>query len=169
MAVGIGISVRNAKGVLEALLNVPSEFVRTPKYRIEGQVRGQSTSRTGGLAASAASGGTSTRGTSSASTSTGGTLTDASAGDNTWARKTYRNRAGYLPYIEVGLGLYFAIAIVYAIQNENYATVPFLMLFVWGYLYTGILSLGQVYFERLRFGVRLPEDARPTPTGVPGF
>ena len=175
MAVGIGISVRNAKGVLEALLNVPSEFVRTPKYRIEGHVRGQmrgqmraqmrgqsraqSAIRTDGLAASA----------SSAGTSTGGTSTGASAGDNTWAQKTYRNRAGYLPYLEVGLGLYFAITIVYAIQNENYATVPFLMLFVWGYLYTGIMSLGQVYFERLRFGVRLPDEARSAPTGVPGF
>ncbi len=71
MAVGIGISVRNAKGVLEALLNVPSEFVRTPKYRIEGHVRGQmraqmrepsraqSAIRTDGLAASASTVGTS--------------------------------------------------------------------------------------------------------------
>ena len=41
------------------------------------------------------------------------------------------------------LGLYFAATIVYAIQNENYVTVPFLLLFVWGYLYTGLMSLGQ--------------------------
>ncbi len=35
MAVGIGLSVRNAWGVLEAIFNVKSEFVRTPKYRVE--------------------------------------------------------------------------------------------------------------------------------------
>jgi cellulose synthase/poly-beta-1,6-N-acetylglucosamine synthase-like glycosyltransferase len=36
MATGIGLSVLNAKVVLEALLGVKSEFVRTPKYRVEG-------------------------------------------------------------------------------------------------------------------------------------
>ena len=36
LAVGIGISVNNAKAVLEALLGIQSEFTRTPKYRVEG-------------------------------------------------------------------------------------------------------------------------------------
>jgi cellulose synthase/poly-beta-1,6-N-acetylglucosamine synthase-like glycosyltransferase len=36
LAVGIGISVNNAKAVLEALLGMQSEFTRTPKYRVEG-------------------------------------------------------------------------------------------------------------------------------------
>ena len=40
MAVGIGLSVRNAWGVLEALFNVKSEFVRTPKYRVEAGAHG---------------------------------------------------------------------------------------------------------------------------------
>ncbi len=35
MATGIGLSITNAKVVLEALLGVKSEFIRTPKYRIE--------------------------------------------------------------------------------------------------------------------------------------
>ena len=51
----------------------------------------------------------------------------------------------------------------------HYATVPFLLLFVWGYLYTGVMSLGQVYLERLRFGLRAPVEARPAPSGAPGF
>jgi hypothetical protein len=125
MAVGIGISVRNARAVLEAIFGIKSEFVRTPKYRIERH------------------------------------------GD-TWARKTYRKRAGWMPAVEVALGIYFAVTVLYAIQNENYATVPFLLLFVWGYLYTGLMSLGQAYLERLRFGVRVPEE-RPAPAGAPGF
>jgi cellulose synthase/poly-beta-1,6-N-acetylglucosamine synthase-like glycosyltransferase len=36
LAVGIGISVNNAKAVLEALFGMQSEFTRTPKYRVEG-------------------------------------------------------------------------------------------------------------------------------------
>ena len=35
MAMGIGMSVRNAVAVLEALFGVKSEFVRTPKYKVE--------------------------------------------------------------------------------------------------------------------------------------
>src|ERR1700736_6704545 len=61
MAVGIGLSVRNAKAVLEAIFGVKSEFARTPKYRIEGHA-------------------------------------------GTWRSKGYRNRAGWMPYIEVALG-----------------------------------------------------------------
>jgi len=36
LAVGIGLSVNNAKAVLEALVGHDSEFTRTPKYRVEG-------------------------------------------------------------------------------------------------------------------------------------
>jgi cellulose synthase/poly-beta-1,6-N-acetylglucosamine synthase-like glycosyltransferase len=35
MSVGIGLAVNNTRAVIEALLNRPSEFTRTPKYRIE--------------------------------------------------------------------------------------------------------------------------------------
>jgi cellulose synthase/poly-beta-1,6-N-acetylglucosamine synthase-like glycosyltransferase len=130
MAVGIGLSVRNAWGVLEALFNVKSEFVRTPKYRVEANATGN--------------------------------------GNSDWSKKTYRKSAGLMPFAEVALGIYFALAVVYALQNENYATVPFLFLFVWGYLYTGIMSLAQTYIERLRFTVESAE-VRPASTGAPGF
>ena len=53
-------------------------------------------------------------------------------------------------------------------MNENYATVPFLLLFVWGYLYTGCMSLGQTYLAHLRFGVDSPE-MRPAASGAPVF
>jgi hypothetical protein len=35
MALGIGLAFSNARAVLEALLGVKTEFVRTPKYRVE--------------------------------------------------------------------------------------------------------------------------------------
>jgi cellulose synthase/poly-beta-1,6-N-acetylglucosamine synthase-like glycosyltransferase len=128
MAVGIGLSVRNALSVLEAIFGVKSEFVRTPKYRVGagGQERGQ------------------------------------------WVKKSYHKSAGWMPFAEVLLGLYFAGGVLYAFQNDNYATIPFLLLFVWGYLYTGLMSIGQTYFERLRFGVESGE-VRPASTGAPGF
>jgi cellulose synthase/poly-beta-1,6-N-acetylglucosamine synthase-like glycosyltransferase len=128
MAVGIGLSVRNAMAVIEAIAGVKSEFVRTPKYRVE---------------AGAQNGGG-------------------------WSRKTYRKSAGWMPFAEVILGLYFGGTVFYALQNENYATVPFLLLFVWGYLYTGLMSLAQTYIERLRFSVESGE-VRPASTGAPGF
>jgi cellulose synthase/poly-beta-1,6-N-acetylglucosamine synthase-like glycosyltransferase len=87
---------------------------------------------------------------------------------DSWLRKTYRKPAGWMPYLEVLLGAYFSATVIYAIQNENYATVPFLLLFVWGYFYTGFMSLGQHLFERLRFGVRFREE-RTAPAGAPSF
>ena len=91
MAVGIGISIRNAQAVIEAIIGKKSEFARTPKFKIEGK-------------------------------------------KDTFVAKKYRNKAGWIPYAEVFLGIYFAATVAYAITNENYATIPFLLLFVWGYL-----------------------------------
>src|SRR6201987_3118101 len=125
MATGIGISIRNAKAVLEAIFGVKSDFARTPKFKIEGK-------------------------------------------KGTFVSKKYRNKAGLMPYAEILLGIYFALTVVYAVLNENYATIPFLLLFVWGYLYTGFMSLGQTYFAHLRFGVNAPE-MRPASSGAPGF
>ena len=127
MATGIGISVRNAQAVLEALAGKKSEFARTPKFNIAGK-------------------------------------------SGSFAKKSYRNKAGWMPYAEILLGLYFAFTVLYAVLNENYATVPFLLLFVWGYLYTGFMSLGQTYFAHLRFGVDTPApEMRPAASGAPGF
>lgn len=90
-------------------------------------------------------------------------------GTENWLAKAYRGSVGWTPLVELGLGLYFALTVFYAVQNENYATVPFLLLFVGGYLYTGLMSLGQTYLERLRFGLRAPVEARPAASGAPSF
>jgi cellulose synthase/poly-beta-1,6-N-acetylglucosamine synthase-like glycosyltransferase len=67
-----------------------------------------------------------------------------------WYRKVYRAAdRRWLPWVEVALGCYFVWAAVYAFSNANYGTVPFLCLFVWGYLYTGLLSLTQPYWQWL--------------------
>jgi hypothetical protein len=138
MAVGIGLSVKNAFAVIEAIFGVKSEFVRTPKYKVEAGAKHS---------------------------------TD-------WVKKKYHKRAGLMPWIEVLLGIYFACAVVYTIQNANYVTVPFLLLFVWGYLYTGVMSLAQTYVDRIfvrseaeeRFSAKeaaaTPAEAQPASTSV---
>jgi cellulose synthase/poly-beta-1,6-N-acetylglucosamine synthase-like glycosyltransferase len=85
-------------------------------------------------------------------------------GEKSQARK-YRKRLGWIPWIEIVIGCYFAFTIVYAISAHNYFTVPFLGLFVVGYLYTGLLSLLQGRFER--FSMRKSEaHEKPFPVGV---
>jgi uncharacterized membrane protein HdeD (DUF308 family) len=64
------------------------------------------------------------------------------------ATKKYRRKSGYTPFLELFLGVYFAITVIYAFSNENYATLPFLMLFVVGFIYTGIMSLFQNHLPR---------------------
>jgi len=68
-------------------------------------------------------------------------------GEKSQARK-YRKRLGIIPWIELAIGCYFAATVWYAVSTENYFTVPFLLLFVLGYWYTGLLSIFQGLFER---------------------
>lgn len=128
MALGIGLTITNSKGVIEALLGKQSAFARTPKYSV--QTKGQKS-----VAAQAA--------------------------------KKYRKRLGIVPWIELVVGTYFAMTVWYAIANENYITVPFLILFVYGYWYTGLMSLLQGRFDL--FGGTSgssEEHIKPFPVGV---
>lgn len=122
MALGVGLTITNAKAVLEALFGVQSAFARTPKYRVNKK------------------------------------------GEKSQAKK-YRKRLGIIPWIELAIGTYFAFTVWYAISTENYFTVPFLVLFVFGYWYTGLLSLLQGRFER--FGTAGQEfHEKPFPMGI---
>ena len=62
-----------------------------------------------------------------------------------WAGKKYHQTVGVQSIIELALGLYFTGTVFYALINQIYGTVPFLMLFQVGFLYTGLLSLAQQY------------------------
>jgi cellulose synthase/poly-beta-1,6-N-acetylglucosamine synthase-like glycosyltransferase len=63
--------------------------------------------------------------------------------EDSWQAKKYHHSMAVQPLIEVALGLYFTFTVFYALQHEIYGTLPFLMLFQFGYLYTGLLSLFQ--------------------------
>jgi cellulose synthase/poly-beta-1,6-N-acetylglucosamine synthase-like glycosyltransferase len=101
MGLGIGLAFSNARAVLEALVGIKSDFVRTPKYRVE--------------------------------------KTD----DESWKRKKYKRKRGWLPLLELGFAFYFVLAIAYAVRMRMWGPIAFLLLFCFGYGYMGMMSLLQ--------------------------
>jgi cellulose synthase/poly-beta-1,6-N-acetylglucosamine synthase-like glycosyltransferase len=62
-----------------------------------------------------------------------------------WVGKKYHQSVGVQPIVELVLGLYFTVTVFYALVNQIYGTLPFLMLFQVGFLYTGLLSILQQF------------------------
>jgi cellulose synthase/poly-beta-1,6-N-acetylglucosamine synthase-like glycosyltransferase len=89
----------------------------------------------------------------------------AKKGEKSQAAK-YRKRLVLAPWIEMLLGAYFLVAILYTFSNHNYFTAPFLILFVIGYWYTGLMSLLQGRFERWRSGGANTDESSPKPFPV---
>ncbi len=91
----------------------------------------------------------------------------AKKGEKSQASK-YRKRLVLAPWIELAFGAYFFVAILYTFSNHNYFTAPFLVLFVVGYWYTGLMSLLQGRFERWRTGGANTDESSPKafPVGV---
>jgi hypothetical protein len=90
----------------------------------------------------------------------------AKKGEKSQASK-YRKRLVLAPWIEMFIGCYFMGTIIYTFINHNYFTAPFLILFVFGYWYTGLMSLLQGRFERWRTGAEPVESSpKPFPVGV---
>ena len=130
MALGIGLTITNSKGVIEALLGKQSAFARTPKYSV--QTKGAE--ELGGE---------------------GGQEIPQAAGNHSVDRDWRWAPASRL-------------MVWYAITNENYVTVPFLILFVYGYWYTGLMSLlqGRFDFFRQHDASNEEEHIKPFPVGV---
>ncbi|HXT61742.1 MAG TPA: glycosyltransferase [Pyrinomonadaceae bacterium] len=101
MGLGIGLAFSNARAVLEALAGVKSDFVRTPKYRVENTT------------------------------------------DESWKRKKYKRKHGWLPLLELSFAIYFVLAIAYAVKMHMWGPIVFLLLFCFGYGYMGTMSLLQ--------------------------
>ena len=90
----------------------------------------------------------------------------AKKGEKSQAAK-YRKRLVLAPWIEIFIGCYFFVAILYTFSNHNYFTAPFLILFVIGYWYTGLMSLLQGRFERWRTGTTSNTDEESSPKPFP--
>jgi cellulose synthase/poly-beta-1,6-N-acetylglucosamine synthase-like glycosyltransferase len=62
-----------------------------------------------------------------------------------WIGKKYRQSFVVQPLVELTLGLYFTATVFYALANGIYGSLPFLVLFQVGFLYTGFLSIVQQF------------------------
>ena len=100
MALGIGLSINNARAVLEGLFGNDAEFVRTPKHGVE-------------------------------------------KGSDGWKKKKYKTTWSIHSLLEIAFGLYFVVTIALAVYTGSWITIPFLVLFMVGFLYVGSLSLYQ--------------------------
>jgi cellulose synthase/poly-beta-1,6-N-acetylglucosamine synthase-like glycosyltransferase len=68
---------------------------------------------------------------------------EASADHVRWKRTAYRGIRSVLPYIEILLGLYFTVVIILAVTRRSIVSMPFLLIFQFGFLYVGLMSLLQ--------------------------
>ncbi|MCK9463186.1 MAG: glycosyltransferase family 2 protein [Proteobacteria bacterium] len=100
MSLGIGLSINNAKAVLEGIFGLETPFVRTAKH-------GMKNERTG------------------------------------WAKTSYRAKKGLVPLLELLFAAYFVATIAVAIRGGHWVSIPFLVLFLLGYLYVGMFSIYQ--------------------------
>lgn len=109
LGLGIGVSVNNAKAVVEALVGHQTPFVRTPKYAIQ------------------------------------------SVGES-WSSKLYIRKSTILPLVEFALGAWFSYGIFFVVVSEEHSffSVPFLVLFQFGFFYVATLSA----FQGFRGAVR---------------
>jgi cellulose synthase/poly-beta-1,6-N-acetylglucosamine synthase-like glycosyltransferase len=102
LCLGAGLSLNNAKGVVEAVLGIPSEFTRTPKFGtgfLPGGVR----------------------------------------------LSPYVSRHLGLAIAETLLACVFLAMIGKAVDDQVYAAVPVLTLFLLGFLWTGGMSLADIF------------------------
>jgi len=63
----------------------------------------------------------------------------------------YRSHAGWLPFLEFGIGTYFLGAVFYAINTANFLAVPMLTIFVAGYYWASLSTLQRDLRDRLAF------------------
>ncbi len=63
----------------------------------------------------------------------------------------YRRRSGWLPYVEIAMGIYFLYMVSFAVDTLNYFAVPFLLLFVCGYLWAACSTFYEQYRGNLQW------------------
>ena len=74
----------------------------------------------------------------------------------------YRSRSGWLPYIEIAIGSYFVVMVLFAVDTYNFFAIPFLLLFVSGYYWAGFSTLYQELRARMRWKEQVAAPAAQT-------
>jgi hypothetical protein len=70
--------------------------------------------------------------------------------DTTWIKKSYVTRSLALPLLEILFALYFVFTIWYAIDTGIFGTIPFLLIYFFGYAYAAVMSLVQTRMNMRR-------------------
>ncbi|MCJ7524342.1 MAG: glycosyl transferase family 2, partial [Candidatus Aminicenantes bacterium] len=66
--------------------------------------------------------------------------------NDTWDSKKYKgNKNILIPVLELALGIYFTFAVIICAIEGIWLTLPFLMLFQYGYLYIAYLSFSTIF------------------------
>ncbi|MDX6613008.1 MAG: hypothetical protein QOD75_2194, partial [Blastocatellia bacterium] len=86
--------------------------------------------------------------------------------DETWKRKKYKRKHGWLPLLELSFAIYFLLAIAYAVRMHMWGPIAFLFLFFFGYGYMGVMSLMQAFSGSRLFSFRRARPGRPGVAGV---
>jgi cellulose synthase/poly-beta-1,6-N-acetylglucosamine synthase-like glycosyltransferase len=60
-----------------------------------------------------------------------------------WSTKKYRAAKTIVPALEISFAAYFGLAMLLAMKNGHWLSMPFLLLFFVGYAYVGVLSVFQ--------------------------
>jgi hypothetical protein len=71
----------------------------------------------------------------------------------TWSGKKYRAAKSLTPLFEMFMAAYFVVAVHVAIRNGHYMSVPFLLLFLFGFAYVGVVSAWQGGFGQALRGL----------------
>lgn len=100
LALGVGLSLNNARAVLEAVFNHKSDFARTPKYGIERKAQ-------------------------------------------PWRTCRYMPLKSLLPFAEIFFAAYFTYFVWFALEHRQFLSVPFLLMFQFGFLYVAFCSIVQ--------------------------
>jgi cellulose synthase/poly-beta-1,6-N-acetylglucosamine synthase-like glycosyltransferase len=66
--------------------------------------------------------------------------------NDNWVSKKYKgNKNVLIPIVELILGFYFSFAVIICVSEGIWLTLPFLMLFQYGYLYISFLSFSTIF------------------------
>ena len=117
LALGVGLSLNNARAVLEAVFNHKSDFARTPKYGIERK-------------------------------------------SQPWRNCRYMPLKSVLPVAEMFFAVYFTYFVWYAIEHGQFLSVPFLLMFQFGFLYVSFCSVIQ-WLPKFNWNNNRAPDALP--------
>jgi len=72
--------------------------------------------------------------------------------NDSWGTKKYKgNKKLLIPMVELALGFYFTAAVITCINEGIWLTLPFLMLFQYGYLYISFLSFNTIFKNKFVF------------------